>query len=262
MVKEEDFSLVTETPEAKITVEQLERMYSRYYFALDYCKEKDVLEIACGAGQGLGLLAKKARKVVGSDISQQNLGYAKSKYSGVRNIEFRQFDAHNLPFEDKAFDTVIIYEAIYYLKDPDKFIKEAIRVLRKGGSLIICSVNKDWADFNPSPYSFVYFSVPELVSILKKHGFSKIDIFGNFLVKTDSAKDKLVSFIKRTAVNLHIMPKTMKGKELLKRLFIGKLISMPGEIREGQVEYVSPVRIANDVSSSDYKVIFAVGRIE
>ena len=36
---------------------QVERAYHRYYFGALYSQEKDVLEVACGGGQGLGILA-------------------------------------------------------------------------------------------------------------------------------------------------------------------------------------------------------------
>jgi len=56
-----DYSHVTEVPGAKVSEEQTRRLFSRYHFAQHYCEGKDVLEVVCGAGQGLGCLAKKAR---------------------------------------------------------------------------------------------------------------------------------------------------------------------------------------------------------
>jgi ubiquinone/menaquinone biosynthesis C-methylase UbiE len=84
-------------------------------------------------------------------------------------------DAHNLPFDDKSFDVVILYEAIYYLEHPERFIEEARRVLRENGTLLICTANKDWSGFNPSPYTYKYFSAPEL--FLLRKGKTEKDIF-------------------------------------------------------------------------------------
>ena len=58
---EENYTSVTELPGNKGSKEQLARLYQRYHFALQFSKEKDVLEVACGGGLGLGYLAKSAK---------------------------------------------------------------------------------------------------------------------------------------------------------------------------------------------------------
>lgn len=164
-----DYTTVTEITGYNVTSEQLQRMYTRYRFALDFCERQEVLEVACGSGQGLGYLARKAKRVVGGDYDEKIVKCAQDYFKD--RIEIRQIDAHNLPFPDKSFDVVILYEAIYYLKEPEQFVSEARRVLRENGILIICTANKDWAGFNPSPYAYRYFSAPELYSLLIEKGF-------------------------------------------------------------------------------------------
>jgi len=154
---------------------------------------------------------------------------------------------------------VILYEAIYYLPEPEKFVSEAHRVLRDDGMLLICTANKDWADFNPSPYSRKYFSAQELYSLLKRK-FTKVKVLGAFPVSEDGIKNKIVSLIKRTAVTLHLIPKTMKGKEIFKRIFFGKLLTLPSEIGDGEVEYSPPVAISSDQPNYQYKVLFFEAR--
>src|SRR4030042_1503265 len=122
---ETSFVNVTEVPGLKASEEQLSRIYNRYRFASEYCNQKDVLEVACGAGLGLGYLSKFAKRVVGGDIDENNLRFAKEHYQSKENIEIKFLDAHNLPFEDKSFDVVILYEAIYYLEHPERFVEEA-----------------------------------------------------------------------------------------------------------------------------------------
>lgn len=65
----------------------------------------------------------------------------------------------------------------------------------------------------------------------------------------------------KIAVALHLIPKTMKGKELLKKIFYGKLIPLKEEIEEGVCEYKPPERISSDTPNVEYKVIYAVARI-
>jgi ubiquinone/menaquinone biosynthesis C-methylase UbiE len=256
----EDYLTVTELPGYKASREQIERLYHRYHFAHAFCRDNHVLEVACGAGMGLGYLEKVAKKVVGGDIDENILKFAQNHYKERNKIELMKIDAHKLQFPDKSFDVVILYEAIYYLAQATKFIEEAFRVLRKDGVLLICSVNKDWAEFNPSPFSTRYFSAPELHQLLN-HKFSDVKVYGAFPVRADTFKRKILSLMKRAAVKLHLIPKTMKGKEFFKRIFFGSLLSIPPEIKEELSEYVPPVSISVDSSNSSYKVIYAVARV-
>ena len=253
---EEDYSIVTELPGFRGSKEQLERLYQRYRFALQFCKDKEVLEVACGGGMGLGYLAKVAKKVVGGDIDKDILKYPLERYEGKDKIKVEEFDAQNLPFEDKSFDVVILYEAIYYLPEPEKFVSEAHRVLKDNGVLLICTVNKDWDDFNPSPHSIKYFSAPELYSLVNQK-FSKVELLGAFPISKNGIKNKIISSVKRTALRFNLIPKTMKGKEIFKRIFFGKLLTLPSEIEDGEVEYSPPVAISSDHPNYQYIVLFS-----
>jgi len=254
-----DYSTVTETPGSGASREQVARLFHRYHFAASFCEGRDVLEVGCGAGQGLGYLAKKARRVVGGDYTGKLVQAARDYYND--RLELYQLDAHELPFEDKSFDVVILYEAIYYLARPKKFLREARRVLRYGGTLLIATANKDWTEFNPSPFSTRYFSVPELDRFLKDDGFT-VRFYGAFSALPKNSKEKSVASVKKIAVALHLIPKTMRGKEFLKRIFFGKLISLPHEITDGMAEYTPPVPIPHDVPNFEYKVLYAVARLQ
>lgn len=257
---EEDYKIVTELPGHKGTKEQLTRLYQRYRFALQFCKDKEVLEVACGGGMGLGYIARVAKKVVGGDIDKNILKYPLEHYKGRDKIELREIDAQDPRFENNSFDVVILYEAIYYLPQPEKFIDEARRVLKEKGVLLICTVNKDWPDFNPSPYSTKYFSAPELYSLVNQK-FLKVELFGAFPAPKKGIKDKIISYIKRTATTFNLMPKTMKGKEIFKRIFLGKLLTLPAEIEDGEIEYSPPVAISIDYPNHHYKVLFSVAYV-
>ena len=297
MNKQVDYSSITESPNLKATQEQLARLYQRYHFARQFAKDKDVLEVACGSGIGLGYLAKVAKSVVGGDVDKKNVNLARENYKlkderevredkklrrwedienekmgrwedeklrscedgKLRNwkIDIQIMDAHNLDFSDDSFDLVLLFEAIYYLKDPDKFVTEAERVLRENGNLIICTVNKDWDDFHPSPYTYKYFSVPELYEILKGK-FDAVMMYGGFTVNNNGIKNKVISFIKRMAVKFNLIPGSLKARAYLKRIFMGKLIPLPAEVYEGMAPYESPVSIPVDKINKDFKIIYAV----
>ncbi len=254
-----DFSTVTEVTGAPVTKEQIERMATRYRFASRYCEGKDVLEVACGSGQGLGALSEVAKSVVGGDYDEGLVRRAKEHYG--ERIEVRVLDAHDLPFDDDGFDVVILYEAIYYLKEPARFIAEALRVLREGGVIIIGTVNKSWAGFNPSPYSHSYLSAPELHALLSEGGFRDVELFADCPAVDRSLKGKIVAAIKLVAVRLDLIPNTMKSKELLKRIFLGKLTPLPQEIEVSENVSADLTAIPHDQQEREHKVLFAVGHV-
>ena len=270
-----NYHLITEHPGLNATAEQIERLYHRYRFAADYAMNNRVLEVACGSGIGLGYLAEKARKVVGLDIDAQNVKAVCQLY-GIPSprtetyeegqpgdeddkIDVCLMDAHQLNLPEKTFDLALLYEALYYLKDPDAFFAEANRILSDKGILIICTVNKDWLDFHPSPYTYRYFSVPELHYDLNKH-FSKVDLFGAFPVDATGLKNWVFSRIKHIAVNLDLIPGSLAARAYLKRIFLGPLKPLPGKIYEDMAPYEPPASIPHDQPNRDYKIIYAVAR--
>lgn len=254
-----DYTAVTEVTGNRVTREALSMLYTRYHTAAAFCEGKDVLEVACGSGQGLGYLAKRARRVIGGDYTENLIRRAQRHYRA--RVPLLLLDAHALPFRPSSFDVVILYEAIYYLAQPEGFLEECRRVLRTKGIVLICTVNKEWMDFNPSPFSTHYFSGTELAWLLKTHHFD-VDLFGAFPVSNGSATDRMSSIIKRLAVTLHLMPNTMKGKEFLKRVFFGKLSSLPAEIEDGVAQAYPLVPIQNDSGNSQYKVLYAIAHMQ
>jgi len=265
-----DYTSVTERPGLKVTREQLAMLYTRYYMASKFCEGKDVLEVGCGPGIGLGYLAKKARKVVAGDIDEKLLKLAQEHYKqslflacarnkNRGNIELRVFDAHQLPFEDDSFDVVILFEAIYYLTRPEKFLEESRRVLRGDGVLLICTANKDCPEFVPSPFSIRYFSAPELFDLLCKRGFDT-ELFGAFPLQLKSFKQKLVSITRRAVTALNLMPGSLRIRALLKRIFYGNLLVLPEELEEGMAEAYPLVPIPSNSPDVQHKVLYAIAR--
>ncbi len=255
---QKDFSTITEAPGVGATQEQLSVLLTRYHLARQYSQGKDVLEVACGTGQGLGYMAQVANTVTGGDIDEKNVSTAKAHYQSRPQIKIDILDAHQLQFPDKSFDLILIYEALYYLERPQAFLDEVKRVLRQGGKLIISSVNKQWKDFNPSPFSTRYFSAMELKNLLMENGFS-VEMLKGFHTPEKSTLSKIISLIKRTAVALHLIPKTMKGKELLKRLFLGKLTPLPSEVTDSiaVLEKLIPIQ-DSELIIDNYKFIYII----
>ena len=89
-----------------------------------------VLDIATGAGYVAAAAAKRGARAVGLDFSQAQVDLAKAIFP---NVEFRQGDAEDLPFEAETFDAVVVGFGVNHLPHPEKAFTQALRVLRSGG---------------------------------------------------------------------------------------------------------------------------------
>jgi len=101
----------------------------------------------------------------------------------------------------------------------------------------------------------------ELNALFGKYGFSDIKCFGCFPVSNISWRQKLMRPVKMIVSRMGLMPKTMAGKKLLKRLVFGKLVPMPAEIREDMAPYVEPGPLPSDRPDSGHKVIYCAAEL-
>ncbi len=100
--------------------------------------DRDVLDI--GGGMGRMSVPLSARHFVTlTDISDQMLELARPHAS--RRLQVRQADARDLPFPDASFDYVLCVDVLPHIPQPSDAIREAHRVLRPGGSLIVDVTN-------------------------------------------------------------------------------------------------------------------------
>jgi ubiquinone/menaquinone biosynthesis C-methylase UbiE len=100
-----------------------------------------VLDIACGEGYGTNLLSKVATKVSGVDIDANTIVEASLKNKS-ENIEFKEGNTSNIPFENSLFDVVVSFETIEHHNQHHEMLKEIKRVLKPGGLLIISTPDK------------------------------------------------------------------------------------------------------------------------
>jgi len=248
---------VTETWGLPATPEQLAMAYCRYKMAGDLAEGKTVLEVGCGSGMGLAYLVKRAAHVVGGDPTLELVEEARQH---VPSAELLHLSAEELPFRDASFDVVLMLEMIYYVADQERAIAEARRVLRPGGKLFICLPNRDRPDFNPSPFSTRYPSARELSDLVARHYFD-VQLYGGFPVEPASSRDRVLDPVRHVAVRLHLIPKSMRMKALVKRLLYGRLPRL-GAITDGMATY--PPLEELDPSSSRvprFKNLYLVGTV-
>ncbi|WP_018149298.1 ArsR/SmtB family transcription factor [Henriciella marina] len=98
-----------------------------------------VIDLGTGTGRMLTLLGDRAQEAEGLDLSHQMLTLARSKLSeaGVTQARVRQGDVTSTPFETASADIVIVHQVLHYLEEPEKVVREASRILKPGGKLII-----------------------------------------------------------------------------------------------------------------------------
>ena len=101
----------------------------------------DLLDVGCGQGRILKLLASRAKRVVGVDVDSdaRRLARAELLVAGSQNCSLRQGDMYSLPFDDDEFDTIILDDVMGSAERPTQAIEESLRLLKPGGRVIFLS---------------------------------------------------------------------------------------------------------------------------
>jgi len=104
----------------------------------------DALDIGCGTGFLSFELAARGHRVTGVDFAPAMLAEARRKATAGRaSIRFEEADAEQLPFPAAGFDLVISRHLLWTLPHPEAAIDEWIRVLRRGGRLVVVDSRAD-----------------------------------------------------------------------------------------------------------------------
>lgn len=224
---------VTWTAGVPVSRENASQIYSRYRVAADCATGRRVLELGCGAGQGFGLIANRSRMLVGGDFSAALLEGAR-RYYGTR-VPLVRLSAERLPFADASFDLVVFFEASYYVPDMSRAFDEIRRVLAPHGEVFFSNHNPEQPGFLSSPHSHHYHSAAEFRAALEARGFA-VAVSGVFPVAHETASplrralDRVLSAARGAIERLRLVPRTLRGRALLKRLVYGRLVVLPAEL--------------------------------
>jgi SAM-dependent methyltransferase len=114
----------------------------RYLLAREWCRDKDVLDVASGEGYGTAMLAQVAKSAIGVEIAADAVAHAKSSYQRA-NLTYLQGDARSIPVADASCDVVVSFETIEHFAEQQQFLNEVRRVLRPGGLFIVSTPDRD-----------------------------------------------------------------------------------------------------------------------
>ena len=145
---------------------------------IEWDGQGSALDIGCGSGALSILLAKKyeSAHITGADYWCGSWEYSMEKcrtnaqIEGVGGrMEFIRASASKLPFGDETFDLAVSNLVFHEVKDvPDKreCVKEALRVLKKGGQFVFQDL------FELKPY---FGTTDELISLIKSWGIREVN---------------------------------------------------------------------------------------
>lgn len=129
--REVDYDSIAESYDRRYLHEEYSQVAE---YLLDFVNGAErVLEVGCGTGHWLDLLAKQVPIVAGVDPSA---GMLRQAHTGVENTSLVRGRAESLPFRSQSFDRTFCINAFHHFSDKIAFIAEARRVLGPKGALL------------------------------------------------------------------------------------------------------------------------------
>lgn len=121
----------------------MERIVATYLGQLSFRPGGLTVEVGAGAGAVSRRIAQAAApaEVVGFEPSEGFVREARARAAGIDNLRFEIADGATLPLEDGTADAVILHTVLTHVPEPRRLLEEARRVLRPGGTLVVCDAD-------------------------------------------------------------------------------------------------------------------------
>ena len=135
---------------------------------------KKLLDLGCGRGDQL-----RAFKSIGYDVVGCDNAVSAKEFCAPINVEILNILESQLELEGGSMDVVFSKSVIEHLREPEKLLEEASRVLRKNGKIVVMCpswVHMGWGPFYQDHTHVSPFTKPSLRDILKLTGFKNIQV--------------------------------------------------------------------------------------
>lgn len=148
-------------------------------------REAELLDVCCGTGAIGGAFKGRVRRRVGIDLTQEMLERARPRLD-----EVYQGSCEKLPFADASFDIVVNRQALHFVENPGKAIREMFRVLSPGGQLLLthripygASDAAWWEKVNREKQQLArnFFVEETLAQLISDAGFRQLSVTDYFL---------------------------------------------------------------------------------
>lgn len=149
-----------------------QRLLKAYHVALPFVSG-DVLELGCGEGRGVELLAPIASSYLALDKISEVINRLSEKYP---DHTFRQATFPPIDLPDAQFDTIVSFQVIEHIKNDQLFLKEIARLLKPGGKALISTPNIKMT-LSRNPWHTREYTAEQLAEHGKKY-FSHVDMRG------------------------------------------------------------------------------------
>lgn len=138
-----------------------------------------VADLGAGEGTLAQLLAQRAKHVIAVDHSQKmvTLGKKLAKENGLKNLDYRLGDIEALPIDDKSVDLAFLSQALHHAAKPEHALREAHRILKPRGRLVILDLLQHTFDKARELYADTHlgFAEVEIADLLERAGFKEIE---------------------------------------------------------------------------------------
>jgi ubiquinone/menaquinone biosynthesis C-methylase UbiE len=160
--------------------------YKSFRHALDKLnlRADDVLlDVCCGGGTLLNQALQIVRRAAGLDYSPDMVALTRENNSQAvaeGRLEVRQGDARTLPWNDATFDAVTNANALVFIQEPVKALREAHRVLKPGGRFVVVTTGKRrFAALLYAPWyaALTLYTAGELAHMLREAGFTAVEAY-------------------------------------------------------------------------------------
>lgn len=149
-----------------------QRLLKAYYLAEEVV-DGSLLEIGCGEGRGVELLAPKVKSYTAVDKIGEVVENLSAKYP---KSNFIQANIPPLPFEDNSFDTIISFQVIEHIKDDSTYLEEINRILKPGGKAYVSTPNIK-TTLSRNPWHIREYTAQELTTLCEKY-FKLVEMKG------------------------------------------------------------------------------------